>query len=443
MIERYTTPEMTAVWSERRKLDVWTEVEALALEGWEAEGVVPGGAAAAVRTAPPVDIERWKAREAETHHDVAAFVDVLAATMSEHGEWLHYGLTSSDVLDTSLGVLLAEATRILSDRLDGLLDVVRRRALQHRHTLMVGRTHGIWAEPTTFGLKLAGWAFELGRDRTRLLRAAEAVAVGTVSGAVGTYAHVPPAVERHVCDRLGLHPEPAPTQIVARDRHAELLTTLAVIGATLERFAVELRHLQRSEVAEVEEGFAAGQKGSSSMPHKRNPIRAENVTGLARLLRGYAVAGLEDVALWHERDISHSSVERVALPDACQLLDFALDRMTRLVDGLVVREDRMRRNLDAGGGLVFSQAVLLALVEQGMDRDAAYRMVQRHATAAWDQGADFRASLAADPEMVLDPGRLEACFDPEAQIARSELVFERLEAEFPDRPRTTRKSRIG
>ena len=428
MIERYSLPEMAAVWSERRKLDTWQEVEALALEGWESEGVAPAGAGAAVRAAPPVDVDAWHEREAVTHHDVAAFVDVLAGSMEDHAEWLHYGLTSSDVLDTALGALLQEAGTLLRRRLDELFDVVRDRALEHRDTVMVGRTHGIWAEPTTFGLKLAGWAFELDRDRRRLARAVDAVAVGTISGAVGTYAHVPPNVERHVCTGLGIGVEDAPTQVVARDRHAEFLSTLALVGASLERFAVELRHLQRSEVAEAYEPFSSGQKGSSAMPHKRNPIRSENVTGLARLLRGWAVAGLEDVALWHERDISHSSVERVALPDACLALDFALVRMRKLVEGLVVDADRMRTNLDATGGLVFSQAVLLALVESGLDRDDAYRIVQRHAAAAWDDGADFRQRLAADPDVPLDDERLDACFDAERQTARAAIVFDRLRA---------------
>lgn len=427
MIERYSRPEMAALWGDRAKLDVWQEVEALALEGWEAAGVAPDGAGAAVRAAPPVDVEAWKERESVTHHDVAAFVDVLAGSMSAHGEWLHYGLTSSDVLDTALGATLHRAGRLLEDGLSALFDVVRRRAIEHRDTVMIGRTHGIWAEPTTFGAKLAGWAFALHRHRSRLARAVEAVSVGTISGAVGTYAHVPPAVEAHVCERLGITPEPAPTQVVARDRHAEFLTTLALIGAELERFAVEIRHLQRSEVGEAFEAFAAGQKGSSAMPHKRNPIRSENVTGLARLLRGWAVAGMEDVALWHERDISHSSVERVALPDACQALDFALNRMTRLIDGLVVDEERMRANLESTRGLVYSQAVLLALVEAGLERDTAYRIVQRHAAATWDEGADFHASLRADPDVPIDDERLAACFDPAAQVAGAAVVFDRLE----------------
>ncbi len=426
MIERYSLPAMAAVWSDERRLAVWQEVEALVAEAWEDLGVAPPGAAAAIRAAPPVDPEAWRERERVTRHDVAAFVDVLAGSVAEHGEWVHYGLTSSDVLDTALGALLAEAAGLLLERLDELAAAVRRRAEEHRDTVMVGRTHGIWAEPTTFGLKLATWAFELARARERLLRARDGVAVGKVSGAVGTYAHVPPAVEAFVCDRLGLRPDPASTQVVARDRHAELLAALALVGASLERFAVEVRHLQRSEVAEVRESFGSGQKGSSAMPHKRNPILSENVTGLARLLRGYALAGLEDVALWHERDISHSSVERVALPDACLVLDFALARMTKVVDGLVVDAARMRANLDATRGLVYSQAVLLELVAAGLTRDEAYRIVQRNALAVWDGGGHLQEALAADPEVPLDAAALAACFDPARALRHATVIWDRL-----------------
>ena len=336
MIGRYSRPGMAAVWSEERKLAAWKEVEALALEGWAKVGMAPVSAAAAVRAAPEVDVAEWKAREETTRHDLAAFVDVLASSMESDAEWLHYGLTSSDVLDTAQASILMEAGTLLVGGLGSLLSVVKAKALEHRETVMVGRTHGIWAEPTTFGLKLATWAFEVDRGRARVERATGAVAAGKVSGAVGTYAYVPPEIEQHVCSSLGLGIEEASSQVTHRDRHAEFLSALALVGSSLERFATELRHLQRSEVAEVGERFTAGQKGSSSMPHKRNPIAAENITGLSRLLRAYAGAGLENVALWHERDISHSSVERVTLPDACLVLDFALDRMTRLVDGLVV-----------------------------------------------------------------------------------------------------------
>ncbi|CAN5329465.1 adenylosuccinate lyase [soil metagenome] len=428
MIERYTLPEMAAVWSVAHKLAVWKEVETLVLEAWAEQGVAPGEAAAALRRAPEVDVVAWKQREAETHHDIAAFVDVLAASVDTGGEWVHYGLTSSDVLDTAQGAILAEASDLLLGRVAALFETVRTRAMEHAGTVMVGRTHGIWAEPTSFGLKLATWAFEMTRNHTRLLRAREAVAVGKVSGAVGTYAHTPPLIEETVCRRLGIGVEPASSQVVHRDRHAELLSTLALIGSSLERFATEIRHLQRSEVGEVSESFGAGQKGSSAMPHKRNPIASENITGVSRLLRGYAGAGLEDIALWHERDISHSSVERVALPDACLLTDYALERMNRLVAGMMVDTDRMQANLEATRGLVYSQAVLLALVERGMTRDDAYRIVQRNAMAAWAEGDRLHDRLAADPEVTLDQETLARCFSTERFLANTAVVFDRLAA---------------
>lgn len=430
MIERYSLPEMAAVWSEARRLAIWREIEALVVEAWAEEGTAPAAAAAAVRAAP-VDPAVWKAREAETGHDLAAFVDVLAANAGPGAEWVHYGLTSSDVLDTGLAVQMREAGALLLGRLAALFAVLKRRAFEHRATVMVGRTHGMWAEPITFGLKLAGWAFEVARGHRRLQEAVAGAAVGKVSGVVGTYAHVPPAVERFVCDRLGLAVDPASTQVVARDRHAEFLSTLALIGASLERFAVELRHLQRSEIGEVAEAFRPGQKGSSAMPHKRNPISAENITGLARLLRGWALAGLEDVALWGERDISHSSVERVALPDACLALDFALARFTGLIEGLVVDAARMAANLEAARGQVYSQAVLLALVAAGMGRDEAYRLVQNAARTAAETGEHLREVVARDPAVTLERAALDACFDPDRHLAPAAVVFERLQALVP------------
>jgi adenylosuccinate lyase len=382
VIERYSLPEMTAVWSEANRLALWQRIEALAAAAWAAEGTVPAAAATAIAAAPPVDSVRWRAREEEIHHDVAAFVDVLAQNCGEHGRWVHYGLTSSDVLDTALGMQLREASRLLEERLIALIAALQGLAAAHRDTVMVGRTHGMWAEPTTFGHKIAGFGFELVRATRRLQFAAHSVAYGKISGPVGNHSTVPGAVEDHVLAALDLHAEPAATQVVARDRHAAFLTTLAGIGASLERFATEVRHLQRSEVAEVAEPFAESQKGSSAMPHKHNPILAENVVGMARLLRGYAVAGLENVALWHERDITHSSVERVILPDACLALDFALARTTRIVTGLIVDTARMRANLDASRGTVFSQAALLHLIRSGVDRDEAYRVVQEAAAQA-------------------------------------------------------------
>lgn len=428
MIERYTLPEMAAIWSEARRLESFQEVQALAAEGWAKLGVVPADVANAIRQAPPVDPVAMAEREAITHHDVAAFVDLLAGSIAEGGEWVHYGLTSSDMIDTAQATVLAASCDQLLGRVQVLFDVVRRRAFEHRATVMVGRTHGIWAEPTSFGLKLATWAFELERTHERLTEARRAVAVGKISGAVGTYAHVPPSVEEHVCAGLGLGVEPASTQVTSRDRHAQYLSTVALLGASLERFATEIRNLQRSEIGEAMEAFAEGQKGSSAMPHKRNPVRSENVTGLARLLRGYAQVGLENVALWHERDISHSSAERVALPDASIVADFALARMTDVIDRLVVNADRMEANLSSTQGLVFSQRVLLSLVESGLSRDDAYRIVQRNALQAWEQGTQLRDLLDNDPEVSLSDTTLNHIFDTSAFLRNAEVVFSRLEA---------------
>lgn len=427
MIERYSLPEMAAIWSETNKLAVWKEVETLVVEAWADLGVAPIETATAVRAAPEVAIGAWKAREQVTNHDVAAFVDLLAESVEVGGEWVHFGLTSSDVVDTANGVFLREAADLLLRRIAALLAAITSKAFEYRHTPIIGRTHGIWAEPTSFGLKLASWAFEMERDYRRMSHARDSVAVGKISGAVGTYAHTPPSVEAHVCDQLGLGIESASSQITHRDRHAEFLNAIALTGSSLERFATEIRHLQRSEVGEVRESFGSGQKGSSAMPHKRNPIASENITGIARLLRGYASVGMENVALWHERDISHSAAERIALPDATGLLDYALDRMTRLIDGLVVNTERMAENLEATRGLVFSQAVLLALAENGHTRDDAYRIVQRNALAAWDEGGNLLDRLAADPECDLTDDELAGCFSAERFLRNTGSVFDRLE----------------
>ena len=427
MIERYSLPEMALIWSEENKLALWKEIEALALEAWADLGVVPAHAAAAVRAAPDVDPDAWKEREAVTSHDLAAFVDVLADGVAIGGEWIHYGLTSSDVLDTAGGVMLRDAADLLLTRLADLFAVVKRRALENRDVPMIGRTHGMWAEPMPFGLKLATWAFEIGRDYDRMRHARDTVAVGKISGAVGTYAHTPPEVEAYVCGSLGLGTEPASSQITHRDRHAEFLSTIAIVGASLERFVTEIRNLQRSELGEASEAFGDRQKGSSSMPHKRNPIASENITGIARLLRGYALVGMENVAVWHERDISHSSAERIALPDATGLLYFALVRVSNLIDGLDVDTARMAENLEATRGLVYSQAVLLALAEKGHSRDEAYRIVQRNAMATWDEGGSLQARLAADPECDLTNEELAASFSTERAFANTGVVFERLE----------------
>jgi len=427
MIERYSLPEMTAIWNDANKLAVWKEVETLVVEAWADLGVGSIETAAALRAAPEVGIDAWKERETVTNHDVAAFVDLLAESVDVGGEWVHFGLTSSDVVDTANGVLLREAADLLLSRIAELFKVIQARALEYRDTPIIGRTHGIWAEPTSFGLKLAGWAFEMERDYRRMTHARDSVAVGKISGAVGTYAHTPPAVEAYVCAKLGLGIETASSQITHRDRHAEFLNSIALTGSSLERFATEIRHLQRSEVGEVRESFGSGQKGSSAMPHKRNPIASENITGVARLLRGYASVGMENVALWHERDISHSSAERIALPDATGLLDYALVRTTRLVDGLVVNTERMAQNLAATRGLVFSQAVLLSLAENGHARDDAYRIVQRNALAAWDEGGNLLDRLSADPECDLSDNALAACFSTERFLRNTGEVFDQLE----------------
>lgn len=428
VIERYTLAEMGDVWDEQRKLEVWRDVEVLALEAWNRLGKVPDGVADATRDAACPTPPEVAEREAVTNHDLAAFVDLLGGNAGgEAAGWVHYGLTSSDVLDTAGGVLLKEASAVLLARLGGLFEVVKAKAREHEQTYMIGRTHGIWAEPTSFGLKLAGWAFELERDFRRLQAAAESVAVGKISGAVGTYAQVPPEVEAHVCDHLGLAIEPASTQVTARDRHAQWLQTIALVGASIERMATEIRHLQRSEVGEVQEAFGKGQKGSSAMPHKRNPILSERMTGMARLLRGYAQVGLENVALWHERDISHSSAERVVLPDASIALHYMLVKFTGLVEGLVVDGERMASNLEGTRGLVFSQPVLLALVEAGLTRDEAYRVVQRNAMAAWGGEGHLRDLLAADPEVTLDDATLDSCFDLNRVHDSTQIVFQRLE----------------
>ena len=415
MIRRYSLEAMASLFTDEARLAGWLEVELLATEAWAALGVVPSADAAAARAgAPPVTAELVEAvaeRERVTDHDVAAFVDVIQERIGPPaGKWIHYGLTSSDVVDTAMCATLTRAADVLAEALDGLIEVLRRRAGEFAATPMMGRTHGVHAEPTTFGAKLALWCLQADRDRTRLAAARRAVAVGKLSGAVGTYSNVDPAVEARVCAALGLTAVPA-TQVIARDRHAEYLYACAAIGTTLETLATEVRHLQRTEVGEASEAFRPGQKGSSAMPHKRNPIRSEQLAGQARVLRGYLAAGLEDVALWHERDISHSSVERIILPDASILAHYMVVRATSLIDGLVVDADRMRANFGLSHGLVFSQPVLLALVAGGLTRDEAYRLVQRDAGRAWAEQRSFRAVLDADPEVPLAPAALDEAFD--------------------------------
>jgi adenylosuccinate lyase len=424
VIDRYTRPKMGAVWSDQRRFETWLQVELAVVEALAEQGAVPEEDAAAVRERASFTLDAIRERERVTNHDVAAFVDVVAESVGEAGRWIHHGLTSSDVLDTALALQVEQAGLILIGGARDYRDALVRRAREFKGALCVGRTHGVHAEPTTFGVKLAGFAFEADRNVGRLERAVEQASVGALSGAVGTYATNAPELEAEVLRRLGLGREQVSTQVVPRDRHAELLSAVALAGAGLERFATEVRHLQRTEVREVEEPFGPGQKGSSAMPHKRNPIVSERICGIARLLRGYAQASLEDVALWHERDISHSSVERVVLPDATILLDYAQHLAVGLVENMNVRVDRMRANLDATNGALYSQRALLALVEGGRSRDEAYRIVQESAQRAFDDGTPFRELLAgAAPEVDLD-----AIFDPRAFVRHADEIVGRLDA---------------
>ena len=433
MIDRYRTPEMTAVWDDRTRFGRWLEVELLATEAHAALGIVPAADAHACRDqAPTIDdafVDAVLEREAITNHDVAAFVDVVQSAIgAPAGSWIHYGLTSSDVVDTALCWAMRDAADLLITASTRLLDSLIALARTHRSTVMIGRTHGIHAEPTTFGAKVALWALQVERDRERLRAAREGVAVMKLSGAVGTYSNIPPEVEAHVGTALGLTPVPA-TQVIARDRHAEFLWACASVAATCELVAVELRHLQRTEVGEVREGFSAGQKGSSAMPHKRNPISAETISGLARVVRSNLLAGLQDVALWHERDISHSSVERVILPDSSMLAHYLMNRLRRLIDGLEVFGDRMMENLNSSHGLVFSQPVLLALVAAGTTRDDAYRIVQRNAMRAWDERRSFRELLEADPDIQALNGAVDfdATFNLESSLVNIDRTFAALD----------------
>ena len=428
MIERYVLPEMGAVWADEARLGHWLEIEILVAEALAGLGVVPDADAREIRATASFDPERIADVERVTRHDVAAFVQVVAASVGPAGRWVHYGLTSSDVLDTGLALQLRDASDLLLGRLERLLAVAKRIALGNRDVVVAGRTHGVVAEPTSFGHKVALWAFELDRDRDRLRRAREAVGVGAISGAVGTYAQVDPRVEEEVCAKLGLRAAEASSQIVARDRHAELMGALAITASSLDSIATEIRHLARTEVREVQEPFTAGQKGSSAMPHKRNPVRCERVTGLARVIRGNLQAALENTVLWHERDISHSSAERVILPDSTMALHFMLAEMTEVLDGLVIYPERMRENLQVGGGLAFSQNVLLPLVDAGLPRDEAYAIVQDAAATAWDDDASFRELVASDPRVRERLGeRLDELFDPAAALRNLDVVFDRLE----------------
>ncbi len=428
MIPRYTHPDMGRIWSDQRRYETWLLVETAAAEAMAAAGIVPPDAARDIRERGAFDIARIEEIEQVTQHDVIAFTTAVAEKVGPSARWLHFGLTSSDVIDTAQALQMREACDVLLKDLDGLAEAIRDRAAEHRRTPMIGRTHGVHAEPMTFGLKLALWYAEVGRDVERIRRARAVVSVGKLSGAVGTFGHLPPQIEEDVCRRLGLEAAPVASQVIQRDRHAELLSAIAITGASLEKFALEVRGLQKTEIGEVEEPFDKGQKGSSAMPHKRNPIGAEQIVGLARLLRGNAHAAFENIALWHERDISHSSVERVILPDSFIALDHMLRRMTRIVRGMVVNTDRMRENLNRSRGVVFSGTVLLELAKKGISREQAYEWVQRNAMRSFAEQLDFKTLLLADPDVTraLPPAEIERAFDLDEQLKHVDHIFDRV-----------------
>jgi adenylosuccinate lyase len=428
VIERYALPEMAAIWTTENRFRTWLEVEILACEAWSQLGVIPAEDVARIREHATFSVERVEELERETRHDVVAFTRAISESLGPERKWVHYGLTSTDVVDTALGAQLRQANRIIREDIHGLLEVLAARAKQYKTTLMMGRTHGIHAEPTTFGLKLALWYDEMRRNQERFASAAKDVECGKISGAVGTYANVDPFVERYVCERLGLTPAAISTQVLARDRHAAYLAALALIGASLDQFATEIRHLQRTEVREVEEPFGSGQKGSSAMPHKRNPVSCEQISGLARVLRGNMLAAYEDVVLWHERDISHSSVERIILPDSTMLANYMLRRMTTILRDLRVYPEQMRRNIERTLGLTYSQRVLLALIDKGVAREPAYDAVQSAAMRAWEEQRPFRG-LLEETELVrehLSDAELGACFDESVHLRHVDTIFERL-----------------
>jgi adenylosuccinate lyase len=428
MIRRYTNPEMGRIWTEQRRYETWLAVELAAADSMAAVGFVPAEAAGELRAKATFDIDRIEEIERTTQHDVIAFTTAVAEHVGPSARWLHFGLTSSDVVDTAQALQMVEAADLILKLLGGLRQAVKARAFEHRRTAMIGRTHGVHAEPMTFGLKLALWYDQLGRDIGRVTRAREAIAVGKISGAVGTFAHLDPSIEADVCRRLGLAAAPISTQVIQRDRHAELLSALAIAGASLETFALEIRGLQKTEIGEVEEPFAKGQKGSSAMPHKRNPIGCEQIVGLARLLRANAMAAFENVALWHERDISHSSVERVILPDSFIALDHMLRRFTRIVSGMVVYPDRMAENLQRSRGVVFSGQVLLELARRDISREQAYEWVQRNAMRSFHERTDFKALLLADADItrVLSPAVIDLVFDLDEQLRNVDAIFTRV-----------------
>ena len=428
MISRYTRPEMAKIWTDQRKFETWLQIELLVCEALSVSGEIPAEAVREIKEKASFDIHRIDEIEKVTKHDVLAFLTNVGEFIGPFSRYLHYGLTSSDILDTSLALLLKEASELILQDIRRLLEVLKKKAFQYKETLMIGRSHGIHAEPITFGLKMALWYDEMKRNLTRMERAKEAVSVGKISGAVGTFAHIPPFIEEFVCGRLGLKPAPISTQIVQRDHHAEFFTTLAILASSIEKFSVELRHLQRTEVLEAEEFFSKAQKGSSAMPHKRNPVSSENLSGLARLVRSYGLASLENIPLWHERDISHSSVERVIAPDATILIDYMLNRLTSLVENLIVYPENMKANLEKMGGLIYSEAVLLLLTRKGLSREEAYAVVQRNAMKVWEEGGDFRTVLSEDAEIqrLLTSQELNAAFDVRSHLNHVDDIFGRV-----------------
>ncbi|MEW6061468.1 MAG: adenylosuccinate lyase [Bacteroidota bacterium] len=428
MIPRYTRPQMGNIFSDENRFSIWLEIEVLACEAQAMLGAIPKEAVHSIRQKAKFDIGRINEIEADVKHDVIAFLTSVGEFVGPESRFIHLGMTSSDVIDTALSVQLKQAGELLLHDLELLRDVLARRAKEFKMTVMIGRSHGIHAEPTTFGLKLALWFDEIRRNIVRLKRAIETISVGQISGAVGTFAHLSPKVEEYVCEKLGLTPAPVSTQIIQRDRHAEFLTTLAVIGSSLDKFATEIRHLQRTEVLEAEEYFAQGQKGSSAMPHKRNPVTCEQISGLARVLRGNAQAAMENVALWHERDISHSSVERIIVPDSCILLDHMLTKMTYIIDTLIVYPDNMKRNMEMTHGLLYSQPVMLALTRKGMKREEAYTIVQRHAMDVWRSKKNFKEVLKSDSQVMalLTDAELEEAFDPKKSLTNVDYIFKRV-----------------
>lgn len=428
MIERYTRPEMGRIWSEENKYRAWLEVELLACEAWSKLGVISRQDVDKLRKNASFHIDRIHEIEKETKHDVVAFTRAVSETLGPERKWIHYGLTSTDVVDTAQSYLLKQANEILFKDIRRLLNILREKALLYRDTVMVGRTHGVHAEPTTFGLKMALWYAEMERHLQRFQAAAETVRVGKLSGAVGTYAHIDPYVEQYVCEKLGLKPDPISTQTLQRDRHAHYVTTLSLLAASIEKFAVEIRGLQKSETREVEEFFSKGQKGSSAMPHKRNPIGSENMTGMARLLRGYAVTALENVALWHERDISHSSAERIVFPDATIALNYMLNRFSGIVENLVVYPENMKTNMEKTFGLIYSQRVLHALIDRGLAREEAYDLVQPRAMQAWEEQRSFQECLLSDAAITehLTEEEIKNCFDPRFYLRHIDRIFNRL-----------------